>query len=146
MTDRIEKIIDLAAPVSRVWRALTDHREFAEWFRAKIDNPFMVGEMQRASSTYPGHESQPWEMKIECMEEMRLFSFIWGDIGSISQGTGEPPTLVEFHLEAEGEGTRLKIIESGFDALSYPRRLDVFRENTQGWQEQACNIVDYLNA
>ena len=30
--DRIEKQIELKAPVSRVWRALTDYREFGEWF------------------------------------------------------------------------------------------------------------------
>jgi len=30
MTDRIEKRIELKAPLSRVWRALTDHREFCE--------------------------------------------------------------------------------------------------------------------
>ena len=36
-TDRIEKTIELNAPVSRVWRALTDHREFGAWFRVKLD-------------------------------------------------------------------------------------------------------------
>jgi uncharacterized protein YndB with AHSA1/START domain len=39
MNDLIEKQIELKAPVSRVWRALTDHHEFGEWFRVKIDGP-----------------------------------------------------------------------------------------------------------
>ena len=43
MTDRIEKRIELKAPVSRVWRALTDHREFGEWFRVKMDGAFCAG-------------------------------------------------------------------------------------------------------
>jgi uncharacterized protein YndB with AHSA1/START domain len=30
----------LKAPVSRVWRALTDYREFGEWFRVKLEGPF----------------------------------------------------------------------------------------------------------
>ena len=30
---------DIAAPVDRVWRALTDHTEFGEWFRAKLEGP-----------------------------------------------------------------------------------------------------------
>ena len=42
-TDRIEKTIELKAPVSRVWRALTDHREFGAWFRVKLDGPFVPG-------------------------------------------------------------------------------------------------------
>ena len=33
MSDRIEKQIELNASISRVWRALTDHREFGEWFK-----------------------------------------------------------------------------------------------------------------
>ena len=28
MSDRIEKSVEMKAPVSRVWRALTDHKEF----------------------------------------------------------------------------------------------------------------------
>jgi hypothetical protein len=31
MTNSIEKRIELKAPVSRVWRALTDHREFVQF-------------------------------------------------------------------------------------------------------------------
>ena len=44
MNDRIEKRIELAAPVSRVWRALTDYREFGEWFRVKLDGPLVRSE------------------------------------------------------------------------------------------------------
>ncbi len=32
MSDRIEKPVEIEASVSRVWRALTDYREFGEWF------------------------------------------------------------------------------------------------------------------
>jgi hypothetical protein len=43
MRDSIEKRIELKAPLSRVWRALTDHREFGEWFRVKLEGPFKPG-------------------------------------------------------------------------------------------------------
>ena len=36
-SDRIEKTIEVKAPVSRVWRALTDHREFGTWFRVRLE-------------------------------------------------------------------------------------------------------------
>ena len=45
MADRIEKRIELKAPVARVRRALTDYREFGEWFRVKIEGPFVPGEV-----------------------------------------------------------------------------------------------------
>ena len=51
MKDYIEKRIELKAPVSRVWRALTDYREFGEWFRVKLDGPFVAGQVSRGQIT-----------------------------------------------------------------------------------------------
>ena len=57
MEDRIGKTVELEAPVARVWRALTDHKEFGEWFRVALEGPFVVGEVSRGQITYPGYES-----------------------------------------------------------------------------------------
>ena len=46
--DRIQKVAELAAPVARVWRALTDHEEFGQWFHVRLDAPFVVGERTTA--------------------------------------------------------------------------------------------------
>ena len=43
--------MELKTPVSRVWRALTDHREFGEWFRVKLDGPFAPGQASRGHIT-----------------------------------------------------------------------------------------------
>lgn len=56
MNDSIEKHIELKAPVSPVWRALTDYREFGAWFRAELETPFVVGKVTRGRNTYPGYE------------------------------------------------------------------------------------------
>ena len=45
MSDRIEKTVELKAPVSRVWLALTDHQEFGTWFRVRLDGPFVPGQV-----------------------------------------------------------------------------------------------------
>ena len=45
MDTRIEKRIELKAPVARVWRALTDYRQFGEWFLVKLDGPFVPGQV-----------------------------------------------------------------------------------------------------
>ena len=42
-TDRIEKTIVLRAPLARVWRALSDSKEFGTWFGVKFDAPFTPG-------------------------------------------------------------------------------------------------------
>src|ERR1022692_1917089 len=65
MSDRIEKRIELNAPVSRVWRVLTDYREFGEWFRVKLDGPFVPGQASRGQITYPGYEDVKWEARVK---------------------------------------------------------------------------------
>jgi len=63
--------------VSRVWRALTDHREFGSWFRVRLDGPFVPGQVSRGRITYPGYEHYRWEAVVQKMEPERLFSFTW---------------------------------------------------------------------
>ncbi len=65
MSDRIEKSIELKAPVARVWRALTDYREFGEWFRVKLNGPFVPGQISRGQITWPGYEHAPWKCHPE---------------------------------------------------------------------------------
>ena len=50
-TDRIEKQIELRAPVARVWRALADHREFGAWFQVEMEGPFAPGRTTRGHVT-----------------------------------------------------------------------------------------------
>ena len=64
MSDRIEKRIELKAPVSRVWKALTDYRQFGEWFRVKLEGPFVAGQVSRGFITWPGYEHLQWEAVV----------------------------------------------------------------------------------
>jgi uncharacterized protein YndB with AHSA1/START domain len=146
MSDRIEKTIDIRAPVSRVWKALTDHREFGTWFRVRIDEPFVPGEVSRGHITYPGYEHVRWEAVIQRMEPERLFSFTWHPyaVDPKVDYSGEPPTLVDFTLEATATGTRLRVVESGFDRIPAHRRAEAFRMNEGGWAEQTRNIAGHV--
>ena len=68
MTDRIEKSVDLDAPIERVWRAVTDHVQFGEWFKVKLDQPFVPGGRSTGRITYPGYEHMPWTAEVVAME------------------------------------------------------------------------------
>ncbi len=146
MKDYIEKRIELKAPVSRVWRALTDYREFGEWFRVKVDGPFVAGQVSRGQITYPGYEHVKWEAVVQNMESERLFSFTWPHPKSLDQKdySNEPTTLVEFRLEKTASGTLLVLRESGFDKIPGDRRIEAFRRNDGGWTEQMKNIENYV--
>jgi len=148
MQDRIEKSVDLNAPVARVWRAITDYREFGHWFRVSLENPFVLGEITRGRITYPGFEHLPFQAKVEAMEPERLFAFTWPqyDVEAGVDYAHEPWTLVEFRLTPAGNGTRLAIIESGFSALPEGPRATFMRMNERGWTEQLTNIRDHVEA
>ncbi len=142
MSDRIEKSIRLDAPVCRVWRALTDHREFGEWFGVDLEAPFQPGREARGRITHPGYEHVTWRAVVQEMQPDTLFSFTWHPYGvdpDVDYSV-EAPTLVEFRLQPDGDGTLLTLTESGFDAIPASRRDEAFRMNEGGWSQQMENI------
>lgn len=144
--DRIQKVTELAAPVARVWRALTDHEEFGQWFHVRLDGPFVVGERTTGQITYPGYEHMAWESTTEQWVPEELFVFSWPP-SAVDPGTEYPPeakVLVDFRLEPTANGTRLTITESGFLQFPETKRLEVLRSNAQGWDMQAENIAAHV--
>jgi len=146
MNDRIEKRIELNAPVARVWRALTDHREFGEWFRVRLEGPFVPGQVSKGYITYPGYEHVKWEATVKEMQPERLFSFTWHPyaVDPNVDYSSETPTLVEFRLQPTPKGTLLVITESGFDKIPPHRRIEALRMNDGGWTEQIRNIARHV--
>jgi len=145
MTDRIEKTIEVKAPVERVWRALTDHEEFGQWFRVKLDQPFVLGGPSTGRMTYPGYEHAAWEATVTRMEPPHAFAFTWPHPADFeTPQPGDPRTLVEFRLEPIPEGTRLTVVESGFHALPPGQRAEAMRRNEGGWEAQTRNIQAHV--
>jgi len=144
--NQIEKIVELSAPVCRVWRALTDHVEFGQWFRVRLDGPFRVGETTTGNITYPGHEDMQWESVTERLDHERLFAFSWppGAIDPDTTYSEDARILVEFRLQPTETGTRLTITESGFLQFPESKRAEVMRSNQEGWDIQARNIAAHV--
>jgi uncharacterized protein YndB with AHSA1/START domain len=145
-TDRIEKRIELKAPVSRVWKAITDHEEFGQWFRVRLEGPFVAGQVSRGRVTHPGYEHVIWQVVVQRIEPERLFSFTWHPY-AVDQSVDyskEEPTLVEIRLEPSGSGTLLTVTESGFDKVPAARRDEAFLRNEGGWTQQMENIRTHV--
>src|SRR4030095_16556948 len=108
--NRIEKSITLNAPVERVWRALTDYKEFGQWFRVNLEGPFVPGKVTRGNITYPGYEHVRMEVVVQKMEPERLFSYTWhpAAVDPKVDYSKEPPTLVDVRLEKDGAGPGLR--------------------------------------
>jgi uncharacterized protein YndB with AHSA1/START domain len=144
--ERIEKQIELKAPVSRVWRALTDYKEFGEWFGVKFEGPFVAGQTARGRITYPGYEHLMLEAVVQKIEPETLFSYTWHPyaIDTKVDYSKETPTLVEFRLEKTATGTLLRVTESSFDKIPSARRDEAFRKNEGGWEQQIKNIERHV--
>jgi uncharacterized protein YndB with AHSA1/START domain len=143
MSDRIEQEVELRAPIARVWRALTDHREFGTWFRVELEQPFAVGATARGRITYPGFEHVVWQAVVQRIDAAaHVFSFTWHpySIDPAVDYSQEPPTLVEFRLAASATGTRLTVTESGFDRVPAARRGEAFLRHQGGWATQMNNV------
>ncbi len=155
--DRIVKQVVLKAPLERVWRAITDAKQFGSWFGVEFDGSFVAGgrltgrivptivdaNIAKAQEPYRGF---PFEFIVDRIEPMRLFSFKWHPY-AIQPGVDyskEMPTLVEFELAEVPGGTSLTITESGFDRIPLERRAKAFKANEGGWTAQAGLIEKYL--
>jgi len=147
-TDRIVKEIVLKAPRTRVWRALTDTAEFGAWFGARLQGQFKPGTQVKGQMTIPGHEEKVFDCVVDRVEPENLFSYRWHPCSGDPKAdhSNEPRTLVEFRLEDIPNGTKLTVIESGFDALPASRREVAFRANTGGWDVQLGNVQRYVDA
>lgn len=149
MNNSITKQIEIKASITRVWAALTDYREFGSWFRVDLESPFEVGEITTGRMTYPGSEGMLFTVQVLAMDEPNFFSFRWPwDEHNLldSEAALEQTILVEFSLTKISTGTRLQVVESGFERVPENQRVNMIRGNTEGWEIQTKNIRDYLQA
>jgi len=145
-TDRIERQIQLRQPRSRVWRALTDFKEFNAWFGVELEGPFKAGGRVKGRITHKGYEHMTMDIVVERIEPEHAFAWRWHP-GAKAPGESfesEPMTLVVFTLEDAPGGTLLKVVETGFDAIPIARRAKALKENEGGWTGQMKAIEAYL--
>jgi uncharacterized protein YndB with AHSA1/START domain len=146
-TDRIERSILLKAPRSRVWRALSNAEEFGKWFGVDFTGKsFVAGLPVLGHITHPGYEHLIFEVVVQRVEPERLLSWHWHPyaIDPKVDYSPETPTLVVFELQDVEGGTLLTVVESGFDNIPAERRLEAFRMNSNGWDQQMKNIEAHV--
>lgn len=152
-TDRIQKRVVLRASLERVWRAISDAKQFGTWFGMQLDGDFVAGqpikgriactkvdaEVAKMQEPYVGMDCT---LFVERIDPMRVFAFRWHP--GASEHTGDPTTLVEFELSPVADGVQLTITESGFDQIPLERRAEAFSGNEQGWEMQTKLIGKFL--
>jgi uncharacterized protein YndB with AHSA1/START domain len=156
-TDRIEKSVVLRAPQERVWRAISNARDFGSWFGMEFEGDFAPGRAMRGrvvptkvdpvvAKAQEAHAGMPVAIFIEEIVPMRKFSYRWHPfaIDTNVDYSKEPMTLVTFTLEPVDGGTKLTLTEIGFDSIPLARRADAFEANEEGWAAQLTLIEKYV--
>ena len=137
--DAIEREVVIDAPPAVVWSIVTEAQHLASWFSDEAEIDLRSG--GRILLTWRGHGT--YEGRVETVDPPRLFAFRWQTReGDFSEGNS---TLVVMTIEADGTGTRLRVIESGFAALPWPddARARYSDENAKGWLAELDELRDY---
>ena len=127
--DTINREIVIDAPRTTVWAIVTEAQHLSGWLSDEAEIDLRPGGSMRL--TWHGHGT--YMARIETVERPSKFAFRW------RTRKGEPSevnsTLVVVTLDVEGDGTRLRIIESGFAALPWPEEEQAryLEENAKGW-------------
>ncbi|MBS1968871.1 MAG: SRPBCC family protein [Bdellovibrionales bacterium] len=157
-TDGIKKQILLAAPRSKVWKAITNSSEFGAWFGMKLEGPFIAGQTIKGTiaptqvdpevaKLQEPHTGKPVEMFVDSIVPETKFCLKWHPfaIDPKVDYSKEPMTLITFTLEEQGTGTLLTITETGFDKIPISRRAEALKANDGGWAHQCILLQKYLS-
>jgi uncharacterized protein YndB with AHSA1/START domain len=147
--DRIEKTIELRAPTSRVWRAISNGKDFGAWFgldaSLELVGDFVPGAKIAGKWTIDGKEMTEPFCTIERVEPERLLVFRWVpyELAPGEDADRAVTTRIEMRLEATASGTRLTVVESGFAQLPADKQYKAF-ENADGWELQLHAIAQHV--
>jgi uncharacterized protein YndB with AHSA1/START domain len=139
--DSIEREVVIDAPVERVWRLVTEAEHLGRWFG---DAGAEVDLRPGGAMTLRWTEYGSAAARVEAVEPHSLFAFRWGEPTGEELGRGNS-TLVEFRLSADGDATRLHVIESGFADLDLAdaERRSKRDDNIEGWRLELGELQEY---
>jgi uncharacterized protein YndB with AHSA1/START domain len=149
-TDSVEREILIEATPEIVWGVITEPEHISRWFSDEAD----VEERAGANGTLtwrPGGRGGSREsdmvvpIRVVDADPFRRFSFRW------SHPEGAEPdesnsALVEFSLIEEIGGTRLRVVESGIDAVTHDEtsRTRYLADHERGWERHFGELLDYV--
>ncbi len=137
----VRRTIRIAAPVEKVWQAVTEPAHISRWFgRTELDG---AGPGARGSITFEGYGRVP--LAIEAVDAPRSISYRWGNddaLGHLRDELDDHATVFTFTLEAVEGGTELTVVETGFDRTSDPAKN--MAEHAEGWVSELDKLVALL--
>lgn len=143
--DKIEREVVIQAPISKVWKAITDPAQFRCWFSEDVEGDFELDSQPVLDEGKYGKV----RIAIVGREEPDYFAWRWVSgmefvpEGFLGNPLEMPHTLVEFRLAAEGKATRLHLTESGFAGLPEKYAAENLNDNTGGWEYMLDRLLQW---
>ena len=137
--DRIERTVRVECPLEQAWAAITTAEGLGTWFGQSAEVDLQVG----GSAILRWDGDHRAELRIERIEPPTCFGYTWGINGLPDSDSRR--TYVEFTLAADGDGTTVTVVESGFAQLAPEEHEKAFNGNTDGWKNELDELVAYLH-
>jgi uncharacterized protein YndB with AHSA1/START domain len=143
MQDTIERSINIAAPVERVWDLVTE----PGWW-VPSDAPV---DADRTPGEVVVRESEKWgRFPVEIVElrPMSYAAFRWSSTFPGDELTAGRTTLIEFTVTPTDDGVRVAVTESGFAQLDAADELKAqsIESNSGGWTDQLSSLRNRAEA
>jgi uncharacterized protein YndB with AHSA1/START domain len=149
--DRIERSVHIGASPAKVWRALTEADLLARWFGERMTVDLRVGGELTLHWDVPADVRPEDEIcygtfraVITEIEPERVLAFRWALRAELDPVPGTA-TDVRFTLRADGTGTLLTVVESGFSTLTVADPRATRAKNTDGWAWELGELVRFLD-
>lgn len=141
-TYTVRRTIRIAAPIERVWRAVTEPEHISQWFgRTVLDGS---GPGAQGTMTFPDYGAVP--IRVEAMVAPHTVTYRWGNDDALGHlpdiVDDETSTVFTFTLETVADGTRLTVVETGFDRTSDPAAN--LASHGEGWVSELDKLVAVL--
>lgn len=142
MTDTVEHSVLVAASLERVWELLTAPEHVAQWY-AFDGATIELRPGGRIAFTWEAHGR--YLGRVESVEPPTCWSFRFvGHEADVEPSAGNS-TLVTFTLAPELDGTRIRVVESGFAGLVAPSEGGVAKAaiSLEGWRGGLAALVSH---
>ena len=136
----VEREVVIEAPLDVVWRVVTDPEHIRQWFADEAEVELRVG----GSGRMRFKSGDSYQLQVEALEPPRRFAFRWVQPDG-SPARADNSMLVEFTLEPEAGGTRLRVVESGFDTIDWSdaEKAKYAEGHSTGWEVLLGRLREY---
>jgi uncharacterized protein YndB with AHSA1/START domain len=136
-TDRIVVRAQIDAPRERVWRALTEQEQIAEWWGPHVSFEARPGGSLTERWTDAGGREVVTRGEVLRLIAPGTLELRWAD------EDWDGPTRVLLRLEGGADATRLTVEHSGWEAFPPLLREKLIGVHAAGWSEHLANLAAY---